>query len=578
MSNNLASNSFLLPPNSTTLKTLVLDLDETLVHSQFTPFSIPSDIVIKIEIENEIQDVHALIRPGVKNLLEKMKNIYEIIVFTASVSKYANPLLNIIDTKNICVFRLFREHCTIINTSFVKDLQRLGRELKNVVIVDNSPLSYIFHPNNGLPIQAWFEDKNDKELYKIIPILEFLSGVDDVRNFIPKIVEDNEINYGKAFEIISKYKKRKINAEMKIYLENEKNNNENINNNDILLFHDKLVKLAKKNIIASVNNNNFENIYKTENNSRTKNSINNNKFNQSINGKIKSITKKNTAKPNNKIKIISIRSYNSEKMANKFYHINYSRKLLTKSTDALKRKKSTPKTQQIENNFFNNSNRNIKKKSIDKITKKLTKSNLKKIDTSINSQFSLPFNCSKNRNRFKCFSSYSNNNTSSNIYHKKQKSYNYYISYANMIKKLPNNKKTTPKNNTKKKFTLTTSHVQHKSINCSNKNNNSFNFYYFKTNRNKIKRDALKNKYEINKTLDNKKYSFKTSNLLSNSTVIEMNKTHKIFRFELSEVVHKRGITGINGIKNELSFMKGIITRKGGIDKIVRHTSNKSQM
>ena len=109
--------------------------------------------------------------------------------------------------------------------------------------MDTSPLSYISHPNNGLPILAWFEDKNDKEL---IPIFAFLSSVDDVRNFIPRIVVDNEINYGETFEIINKYKKRKINTEMKIYLVNEKNNSENINNKDVSLFHDKLVKLSKK--------------------------------------------------------------------------------------------------------------------------------------------------------------------------------------------------------------------------------------------------------------------------------------------------------------------------------------------
>ena len=49
-----------LPPNKTGKKTLVLDLDETLVHSQFGPFDIPSDVVINIDIENEIHDIHVL--------------------------------------------------------------------------------------------------------------------------------------------------------------------------------------------------------------------------------------------------------------------------------------------------------------------------------------------------------------------------------------------------------------------------------------------------------------------------------------------------------------------------------------
>ena len=125
-----------LPPNSTGQKTLVLDLDETLVHSQFGPFDVPSDVVINIEIENEIHDIHVLVRPGVQEFLEKISKIYEIVIFTASISKYAEPLLDILDKKKLCSFRLFREHCTLINSSFVKDLKKLGRDLKDVVILD----------------------------------------------------------------------------------------------------------------------------------------------------------------------------------------------------------------------------------------------------------------------------------------------------------------------------------------------------------------------------------------------------------------------------------------------------------
>ena len=194
-----------LPPNSTGKKTLVLDLDETLVHSQFGPFHIPSDVVINIEIENEIHDIHVLVRPGVQEFLDKISKIFEIVIFTASISKYAEPLLDILDKQKLCSFRLFREHCTLINSSFVKDLKKLGRDLKDVIIVDNSPLAYLLNSDNGLPIMTWFDDKNDRELYKITPILEFLSMVPDVRDYISKIVVNNEISYDNATKIINEY-------------------------------------------------------------------------------------------------------------------------------------------------------------------------------------------------------------------------------------------------------------------------------------------------------------------------------------------------------------------------------------
>ena len=173
----------LLPPKISKKKTLVLDLDETLVHSQFGAFNIPSDVIINIEIENELHDIHVLVRPGVKEFLEKMSKKFEIVIFTASISKYAGPLLDILDKDKFCSFRLFREHCTLLNSSFVKDLKKLGRDLKDVIIVDNSPMAYLLNSDNGLPILTWFDDKNDRELFKIIPVLDFLSLVPDVRDY-----------------------------------------------------------------------------------------------------------------------------------------------------------------------------------------------------------------------------------------------------------------------------------------------------------------------------------------------------------------------------------------------------------
>ena len=196
---------YFLPPNKTNKKTLVLDLDETLVHSQFFEFSIPSDITIKIEIEKEIYDIHVLVRPGVEKFIEIMKDYFEIIIFTASISKYADILMNIIDPNNYCLYRLFREHCSFINNNYVKDLTKLGRNLKDIIIVDNSPLSYSFHPNNGLPILSWFDDYNDFELENITPILIFLSTVNDVRNYIPQIVKNNEISYIEAEILMKKH-------------------------------------------------------------------------------------------------------------------------------------------------------------------------------------------------------------------------------------------------------------------------------------------------------------------------------------------------------------------------------------
>ena len=298
------NDEILLPPKTNKKKTLVLDLDETLVHSQFMEFSDKSDLVIQIEIENEIHDIHVKVRPGVKEFLEKMEKIFELVVFTASISKYADPLLDLIDKKGYCPYRLFREHCSLINTTFVKDLQRLGRDIKNIIIVDNSPVSYALHPENGLPILTWFEDKSDRELYKITPILQFLSSIPDVREFIPKFVENNTLNYDKANEIIKNYNGNKYivrenrysnssnksnykNVGKGINIQTISNNTQNKENKNMIYnatnkgnnstHKDKLVELAMKNIITSVSpvtviplNNNNNSLIRSQRNSKNK--------------------------------------------------------------------------------------------------------------------------------------------------------------------------------------------------------------------------------------------------------------------------------------------------------------------
>ena len=267
-----------LPPSLTQKKTLVLDLDETLVHSQFGAFNIPSDVVINIEIENELHEIHVLIRPGVKEFLEKMSKLYEIVIFTASISKYARPLLDILDKEKFCSFRLFREHCTLINSSFVKDLKKLGRDLKNIIIVDNSPLAYLLNSDNGLPILTWFDDKYDQELYKITPVLEFLSEVPDVREYINKMVVNNEISYINARKVINDYHEKnkkknnekekreiKTNNKNKISEDNFEINDGSDNNLAIINKQDKNQQQININII----NNNITN-YIYENNKQIK--------------------------------------------------------------------------------------------------------------------------------------------------------------------------------------------------------------------------------------------------------------------------------------------------------------------
>lgn len=173
----------LLPPVSSSQpgykKCLVLDLDETLVHSSFKPIDRP-DFIVPVEIESVMHYVYVLKRPGVDEFLEKMAELFEIVVFTASLQKYADPLLDLLDTRKVVAYRLFREACVNFNGQLVKDLSKLGRDLRHTIIVDNSPTSYMLHVQNAMPIRSWFDDPDDRELAAVSPILVECAESDNV--------------------------------------------------------------------------------------------------------------------------------------------------------------------------------------------------------------------------------------------------------------------------------------------------------------------------------------------------------------------------------------------------------------
>jgi len=88
----------------------------------------------------------------------------------------------------------------------VKNLELIKCDLKDVIIVDNNPKSYLMHPLNGLPILSWYEDKEDNNLKLITKLLIFLSKVDDVRKYIPKFVANETICFENVDKLIYKSK------------------------------------------------------------------------------------------------------------------------------------------------------------------------------------------------------------------------------------------------------------------------------------------------------------------------------------------------------------------------------------
>ena len=168
-----------------------------------------ADITIPVEIEGQYHNVYVIKRPGVDQFMKRVGELYEVVVFTASVSKVCpQPSRTSADAHagNSTEIRCWTSStstmwCTTVSSeraattikattsrsvamlaavprgaNVPQDLSQVGRDLRETIIIDNSPTSYIFHPQHAVPISSWFSDAHDNELLDLIPVLEDLAG------------------------------------------------------------------------------------------------------------------------------------------------------------------------------------------------------------------------------------------------------------------------------------------------------------------------------------------------------------------------------------------------------------------
>eukprot|EP00939_MAST-03C_sp_MAST-3C-sp1_P004288 g4288.t1 len=174
------------PPSHHRKLTLVLDLDETLIHSS-PRRKAHYDFVIHVYIEDvgSFVPFYVSCRPFLARFLRVTSRWYHIVIFTASRQKYADKIIDHIDTYGAISRRLYRGSCTPVNLDvargFAKNLQQIRRNVGKVILLDNSPISFYFNRDNGILVKGWTEDPNDSALRDLIPLLELLSHASDVR-------------------------------------------------------------------------------------------------------------------------------------------------------------------------------------------------------------------------------------------------------------------------------------------------------------------------------------------------------------------------------------------------------------
>ena len=212
------------PNFSKNKKIALFDLDETIVHcigeinmNNIESLSRQSDAKIKVYLPGGKREVTIgiNIRPYWEEALNRIKDKYHIVAFTASHESYADPVLNYLDpNKKIFEYRLYRAHCVLCVIDemkfYIKDLKILedNYDLKNIVIIDNSVLSFAYHLDNGIPISPFYDSKSDTELLDIADFLVKYADENDIRDKLKEVYKLNEY-----LEILKYYSSTEENKE-----------------------------------------------------------------------------------------------------------------------------------------------------------------------------------------------------------------------------------------------------------------------------------------------------------------------------------------------------------------------------
>ncbi|TPX59178.1 hypothetical protein PhCBS80983_g02645 [Powellomyces hirtus] len=182
---HLHRNPSTLPyPHNLRKKTLVLDLDETLIHST-SRGARNYHHMVEVLVDRHVFLYYVYKRPHCDLFLKKVCEWYKVVIFTASMPEYADPVIDWLDPrKTLFSERYFRQSCMYHNGLYVKDLSIIEPDLSRVCLIDNSPISYQKNEDNGIPIETWQTDTTDEALLDMLPFLDALRYVEDVRHIL----------------------------------------------------------------------------------------------------------------------------------------------------------------------------------------------------------------------------------------------------------------------------------------------------------------------------------------------------------------------------------------------------------
>lgn len=199
--------------------TILIDLDETLIHSSFEEPEFYS-FSLSIPFNENNYDIYVQVRPGAEDFLKTLCGlcynidtensqsargyIFDVFIFTASMAEYAIPVMRRIAPWFPSSRVLTRQHCTTLQnetnneTVIVKDLTIFkDRSISKMVLIDNSADSFLLQPQNGVLVSTWIGDITDTVLLQdgpgsLIHFLKLCAMSEDVREVISQAFSEDQ--------------------------------------------------------------------------------------------------------------------------------------------------------------------------------------------------------------------------------------------------------------------------------------------------------------------------------------------------------------------------------------------------
>ena len=148
-------------------KVLFLDLDETLILRSLTPTSHSFSLTI-CDPSGTPTTIYFKVRPYAFEFLKNMSLCFDLILFTAAEENYAKAFFDFFNERanNVLKEYLCRDFCIkAYKNIFFKDIRIIrSRDLKDMVLLDNSAYSFGPLVSNGIPIMSYDGSDEDMEL------------------------------------------------------------------------------------------------------------------------------------------------------------------------------------------------------------------------------------------------------------------------------------------------------------------------------------------------------------------------------------------------------------------------------